>query len=67
MSADINVARLMDRIETLSKANDTQAETINRYSRRNAALERRVEALQAMVGKVSITPSGGARIKREGR
>lgn len=55
------MAKALDEISTLKRQANTQAETINRYSRRNHALQARVEALQGLVGKIGITHTGGAR------
>ena len=60
-----NLTRLLDDLNTLKQQVETQADTITRYRRRNSALQSENEALQAMVGKVGITRTQGA--KREGR
>ena len=54
MSTDHNTRRLLDELELLRRANDVQLQTFDKYRKRNAALQRRVDRLEAMVGKVGI-------------
>ena len=60
-----NLTRLIDERDTLKQQVETQASLIERYRRRNSALQRQNADLQAMVGKAGITATQGA--KREGR
>ena len=56
-----NLTRLIDERDTLKQQVETQAGLIERYRRRNSALQRRNADLQAIVGKAGITRTQGAK------
>ncbi len=67
MSIDPNTARLLDKIELLTRANDAQLETIQKYRRRNCALQRENDAYRAMVSKAGTQATRPQEIEQEGR
>ena len=56
-----NLTRLLDDLNTLKQQVEVQAGLIERYRRRNYALQRRNDVLQAVVGKYDLHVTHGAK------
>ena len=63
---DPQTARLLEKIDLLERANQCQLDTLERYRRKNAALQRENAALKSVVDQAGIKAPQRANIEREG-